>query len=91
MEKIHFGNEIQRIMKQRNVSAAELAKILHLHVHSVYDMLKRDNIDVHRLMELSDILNYDFFQLVRPSSSSMPTWCNITFDNGKIVIENKPS
>ncbi len=89
MDKIHFGNEIQRVMKMRNTSAADLAEALHLHVHSVHDMLKRENIDVHRLMELSELLNYDFFQNLHPAATQQTDWCNISIDDGKIVIAKK--
>ena len=76
-------------MELRGTSAAEVAKALNLHVHSVYDMLKRENIDVYRLMELSELLNYDFLQYTRPSTSSTPDWCEINFDSDKIVIVRK--
>ncbi|MBR2195646.1 MAG: hypothetical protein IJ911_08525 [Salinivirgaceae bacterium] len=89
MQKIHFGNEIRRVMELRGTSASEIAKALNLHVHSVYDMLKRENIDVYRLMELSELLNYDFLQSARPSISSTPDWCKINFDDDKIVISRK--
>jgi len=89
MQKIHFGNEIRRVMELQGKSAAEVAKALNLHVHSVYDMLKRENIDVYRLMELSELLNYDFMQNARPSISSTPDWCEINFDSDKIVIVKK--
>lgn len=89
MDKIHFGNEIRRVMELRGTSAAEVAKALNLHVHSVYDMLKRENIDVYRLMELSELLNYDFLQVVRLEPLQSPDWCEISVDNEKIVIVKK--
>lgn len=89
MDKIHFGNEIQRVMKMRNTSAADLAEALHLHVHSVYDMLKRENIDVYRLMELSELLNYDFFQNLRLVVKQRTDWCDICINDGKIIITPK--
>ncbi|MBO7496227.1 MAG: helix-turn-helix transcriptional regulator [Salinivirgaceae bacterium] len=89
MGKIHFGNEIRRVMELRGTSAAEVAKALNLHVHSVYDMLKRENIDVYRLMELSELLNYDFLQVARFYPTSAPDWCEINFDDEKIVIVRK--
>ncbi len=89
MEKIHFGNEIQRVMKRRDISVTDVAKALNLHVHSVYDMLKRENIDVYRLMELSEILNYDFFQHIRFFNQSSYDWCNVEFEGNKIVISKK--
>ena len=90
MQKIHFGNEIRRVMELRGTSAAEVAKALNLHVHSVYDMLKRENIDVYRLMELSELLNYDFLQSARLEPLQLPDWCEISVDNEKIVISRKP-
>lgn len=89
MIKIHFGQEIKKIMIMRNVRAEEIAQALHLHIHSVYDMLKRENIDVYRLMELSEILQYDFFQDIRISSNSENNWCNISINGDKIIIERK--
>jgi hypothetical protein len=77
-------------MELRGTSATEIAKALNLHVHSVYDMLKRENIDVYRLMELSELLNYDFLQTARLEPLQSPDWCEINFDNDKIVISRKP-
>ena len=48
-------------MKQRKITVVELAAILNLHRQSVYDMLRRDNIDVKRLVHISQILQYDFY------------------------------
>ncbi len=59
--EVHIGKEIRKIMKQRRITVVELAAILNLHRQSVYDMLRRDNIDVKRLVHISQILQYDFY------------------------------
>ena len=59
--EVHIGKEIRKVMKQRRITVVELAAILNLHRQSVYDMLRRDNIDVKRLVHISQILQYDFY------------------------------
>jgi len=51
-------------MKQRRVTVVEVATMLNLHRQSVYDMLSRDNIDVKRLALISDLLDYDFYNVL---------------------------
>jgi transcriptional regulator with XRE-family HTH domain len=59
--EVHIGKEIRKVMKQRRITVVELAATLNLHRQSVYDMLRRDNIDVKRLVHISQILQYDFY------------------------------
>ncbi|MBO7125448.1 MAG: helix-turn-helix transcriptional regulator [Bacteroidales bacterium] len=62
--EVHIGKEIRKVMKQRRVTVVEVATMLNLHRQSVYDMLSRDNIDVKRLALISDLLDYDFYNVL---------------------------
>lgn len=75
-------------MKSRNIKASDLAIVLNLHVHSIYDMLKHENIDIYRLIQLSEILDYDFFQNIHHKTKNV-TWCDVTIEGEKIVITKR--
>lgn len=62
MEKYHIGEEIKKEMKKQNLSPGTFAKALYIERQTVYDMFKRTYIATDRLMEISRILNRDFFK-----------------------------
>ncbi|MDR1199728.1 MAG: helix-turn-helix domain-containing protein [Prevotellaceae bacterium] len=57
---IHIGNIISDIMKNQNVTMAELARRLEVKPQSVDYLLKRKSIDTHTLYNISIALEYDF-------------------------------
>ena len=53
---------IRREMKRKRVSASELARGLNINHSSVAGMLNRPTLQVQRLAEISELLNYNFFR-----------------------------
>ncbi|WP_243348021.1 helix-turn-helix domain-containing protein [Parabacteroides sp. FAFU027] len=60
MEKINPILLIRREMSKRHMTAVDLAKKLNLHPSTVKVMLHSDTIQVQRLLEISEILQYNF-------------------------------
>jgi hypothetical protein len=62
MKKISVLPIVKRVMKNRKVTGAEIARALNLHPTSVNGMLHRPTIQVQKLADLSDLLQYNFFR-----------------------------
>ena len=62
MEEYHIGKEIEKEVRKQYPSIDAFAKALHRERQTVYDIFKRAHIATDRLMEVSRILNRDFFQ-----------------------------
>lgn len=64
--KHHFMNNIGSIIEEQvrkqGRSISWLAKQLSCHRTNIYDIFKRNNIDILLLQRLSLLLNYDFFK-----------------------------
>ncbi|MCQ2960522.1 MAG: helix-turn-helix domain-containing protein [Bacteroidales bacterium] len=90
MNKLNIGSLIKAEMKRQNVSATKMAKLLHVHRQTVYDMLGRSNIDIERLHEVSCILHKDFFLMLANSVRTQASdWCELMVSENQIVITKK--
>ena len=89
MNKLNIGALIKAEMQRQGMSVAEMAKKLNVQRQTVYDMLKRTNIDVERLKDISDVLHKDFLSAVGSQSPQKPDWCDIIVTDTKIVITKK--
>ncbi|MBR1809746.1 MAG: XRE family transcriptional regulator [Paludibacteraceae bacterium] len=61
MEEIHIGHIIQSELRRQGRSVTWLARQIPCDRTNVYDIFRRDNIDVKLLLRISRILNHDFF------------------------------
>ncbi len=63
VKKIHIGNEIKKVVKEKKLRNIDLAKKWDKSRQSVSDLFKRETIDVNTLLTISQILSYNFFEL----------------------------
>lgn len=70
-------------VKRQQVSKTELASRMGINPSTVQGMYKRKNIPLHRLLQFTEILNYNFFQLIADG-------VNITNPLPKNVQQNQP-
>ena len=89
MNKLNIGALIKAEMQRQGMSVAEMAKKLNVQRQTVYDMLKRTNIDVERLKDISDVLHKDFLSVIGSHVPSEVDWCDIIVTDKKIVITRK--
>ena len=89
MNKLNIGSLIKAEMQRQGMSVAEMAKKLNVQRQTVYDMLKRTNIDVERLKDISDVLHKDFLSAIGSHIPQEPDWCDIIVTDKKIVITRK--
>lgn len=59
---IHIGQIIKSVAEERKMGATELSQHLNTSRENVYDIYRREAIDTAKLLQLSVILKYDFFQ-----------------------------
>ena len=62
MEEYHIGKEIEKEVRKQYPSIDAFAKALHRERQTVYDIFKRAHIATDRLLEVSRLLNRDFFK-----------------------------
>ncbi len=63
IKKIHIGEEIKKVAKERFSRDTEFAEKLGRSRQTVYDMYKRETIDVNTLLDVCKVLSYNFFDL----------------------------
>lgn len=62
MEQLTILSMIKREMERKRITASDLSRGLKMNHSSVVGMLKRPTLQVQRLAELSELLNYNFFR-----------------------------
>ena len=62
MNKIDINKMIKREMRNNFLNATDLSRKLGVDSTTVLSMLKRPTLQVERLIDLSRVLNYNFFQ-----------------------------
>jgi transcriptional regulator with XRE-family HTH domain len=60
---LHIGELIKQIIKKRQYTVGAIAKFINRERSVIYDIYNRETIDTGLLYTLSDVLNYDFFQV----------------------------
>ena len=62
MAKVHIGNMIRCKLKEQGRTMTWFAEAIHSDRSNTYKMLKRDSIDLALLMNISELLHYDFLK-----------------------------
>ena len=65
-ETVHIGKKIQEKFRASGMSGAEFARQLNYERTNIYRIFERESIDTILLMQISEILNFDFFIYYRP-------------------------
>ena len=76
-KKIHIGKLIQTFVKENNINSAELARKLGKTRQNIYDLYKRDDIEVKLFLTISEILNHNFIEDIYPLKKDEMTVDNI--------------
>ena len=59
---MHIGQHIKQVMKEKNITATQLAKDIcctRPHIHKIF---RKDNLDISLLLHISKALQHDFFK-----------------------------
>ena len=87
-QKIHLGKLIQTFVKENNINSAELARKVGKTRQNIYDLYKRDDIEVKLFLAISDALQHNFIDELRFSNKKNPD-LNAIFDTLKLLVEEK--
>lgn len=58
----HIGNMLKQVLREKNLSAEELGRLIGRSNPTVYDMFRREQIHPKLLKKISDALGHDMFQ-----------------------------
>lgn len=91
---IYIGKLIQQKVDERGISYAEFARQIHCARTSLYHIFNSKNIDVERLLLISEVLQYDFINEVylhrQPSPQENSPYIVIPFKDKGIDTSNMP-
>ena len=87
-KKIHLGKLIQTFVRENNINSADLARKVGKTRQNIYDLYKRDDIEVKLFLAISDALQHDFIKELRPSGKKDLDLDTI-FDTLKLLVEEK--
>ena len=57
---VHYGKEVLAKLESRGMSKAEFAKRIKCSRNNVYNIFNREYIDMRRLRDISEVLDFDF-------------------------------
>ena len=77
--KIHIGKLIKSIVRERMLKDIEFAEKIQKSRQTVYDLYKRDNVDVKLLLTISKALDYDFFKHFVKEQKMLDTEVSVQF------------
>ena len=87
-KKIHLGKLIQAFVKQNHINSAELARKIGKTRQNVYDLYKRDDIEVKLFLTISEVLNHDFIKDINPLNKE-PISIDTVFDVLKKMVKEE--
>lgn len=59
---LHIGKVVRKHLEEAGMTKSEFARRLETSPQNIYGIFKRKSIDTQLLKEISNVLNYDFFQ-----------------------------
>ncbi|MCL2289755.1 MAG: hypothetical protein FWC34_03500 [Bacteroidetes bacterium] len=87
-KKIHLGKLIQTFVKKNNINSADLARKVGKTRQNIYDLYKRDDIEVKLFLAISEALQHNFMDELYLSNKKDPDLDTI-FDTLKLLVEEK--
>ena len=88
--KIHAGKKVKEHFAASGLSVSEFARRLNCHRQNVYDIFRREVIDVGLLQRISRVLEHDFVTELygSPNSTKVTLKCAITveMENGECKV-----
>ena len=82
---VHIGSEIKRVLKEKNVTVTEFAKQICCHRKNVYDIFGRKTLDIDRIIQISEILDYDFIRELYMEPSDVKEF-RLRFADGQLTV-----
>ena len=84
---IHLGKLIQAFVKENNINSADLARKVGKTRQNIYDLYKRDDIEVKLFLAISDALQHNFIDELYPNKRNSDL--DSVFNTLKLLVEEK--
>ena len=89
-KKIHIGKLIQTFVRENNINSAELARKIGKTRQNVYDLYRREDIEVKLFLTISEALSHDFFADIYPQKEDNKIIdVDVVFDVLKGLVKEK--
>ena len=88
-QKIHIGKLIQAFVKENHINSAQLARNIGKTRQNIYDLYKRDDVEVKLLLAISEALNHNFFEDIYPQEKANDV--EVVFDILKELVKERMS
>jgi len=88
-KKIHLGKLIQAFVKENNINSAELARKVGKTRQNIYDLYKRDDIEVKLFLAISEALQHNFMDELLLSNKNNNPDLDTVFDTLKLLVKEK--
>lgn len=86
---IHIGNLIKNFVKENHINSAELARKIGKTRQNIYDLYKRDDIEVKLLLTISEALNHNFVNDIYPQNNTSEVSVDVVMDTLKQLVKEK--
>ena len=67
---IHIGKLVQSFVKENHINSAQLARDICKTRQNMYDLYKRDDVEVKLLLSISEALKHNFFEDIYPNKKN---------------------
>lgn len=88
--KVHAGEKVKRYFEASGMSVSEFARRLNCHRQNVYDIFRREVIDVGLLQRISKVLEHDFvtelYGTRQTSKITLKFAITVEIDNGQYKV-----
>ena len=88
--KVHAGEKVKECFEASGLSVSEFARRLNCHRQNVYDIFKRQNIDLSLLQRISKVLEHDFVTELcgtrQTSKITLKFAITVEIDNGQYKV-----
>ncbi|MCL2329334.1 MAG: hypothetical protein FWC39_12585 [Bacteroidetes bacterium] len=88
-KNIHIGKLIQAFVKENNINSAQLARDICKTRQNIYDLYKRDDVEVKLLLAISEALHHNFFEDIYPSEKKTQNNIDTVFDALKKIVSER--
>ena len=87
-KNIHIGKLIQSFVKENHINSAQLARDICKTRQNIYDLYKRDDVEVKLLLSISEALKHNFFEDIYPNKKTNNN-IDIVFEALKELVAEK--
>jgi len=87
-KKIHLGKLIQSFVRKNNIKSSDLARKVGKTRQNIYDLYKRDDIEVKLFLTISDVLQHNFMEDLY-SSNHKSTDLDTVFETLKLIVQER--